>query len=161
MDIRSTRNRTAARLAKLREEARVVEKELEELDQLIALATKYGVTEFGPEPTSAIAARVAGQLAIPLEKTLRDRVLDTAEEVLADGVRRLSRELLPELAARGVVLRGNKPVPNLAAYLSKAADRFTSNVKAGGWTLTRLTQKKGRPDDVGASSGRCSNAVSH
>lgn len=89
--------------------------------------------------------------------TLKEQILDTSEAVLVDGKRRSSRELLRELAYRGIVLGGRDPVTNLASYLSKEKDRFQSDKKAGGWTLVRLL-KQTRPGSAPTLPGLFSNS---
>jgi len=91
-------------------------------------------------------------------KSIKDQILDTTELVLEDGQRRDSRSLLTELAKRGVEVRGTDPMTNLASYLSKEKERFQSDRKLGGWTLTRLT-KRARPSDALTSLGLFSRSI--
>jgi len=75
------------------------------------------------------------------------------DSILSDGRRRVSKEIVPELAKLGVSLNHSKdPAGLLASYLSREKNRFVSDVKQGGWTLTRLIHKA-RPTDVDASAG--------
>lgn len=71
--------------------------------------------------------------------------------------RPIPRELLVELEALGVKVNGKDASSNLSVYLSREKDIFTSDVKAGGWTLLKL-QKKARPEDVAASRASVSTA---
>jgi hypothetical protein len=87
------------------------------------------------------SARPASKLVTKLHeslkrrsKTLKEQILDASEEILADGMHRLSRDLLPELAKRGVRIGGKDPA-NLASYFSREKQRFVSDQRAGGWTL--------------------------
>jgi hypothetical protein len=67
-------------------------------------------------------------------RTKKDRILSTSAEILSDGRRRTSKELLGELKERGVEVDGNDPATNLASYLSRA-EGFESNRRDGGWGL--------------------------
>jgi hypothetical protein len=89
-------------------------------------------------------------------KSQRQRIIEAADMVLSDGRRRLSRELLPELTKLGVIVGGKDPSGNLAAYLSREKERFHTDQKRGGWTLTRMMQKA-RPADVVATAGLFTN----
>ncbi len=140
----STLESLSAEAARLQVLIRESEERLHEVRTLIRLAKEFNLaTSPAPEPISSILAsrmaRLAGLKANPA--SLKSRIIEACEHILSDGERRLSRELLPELARRGVILEGSDPAANLSAYLSKERDRFTSNQKLGGWTLTRLTQR--------------------
>lgn len=150
-------------LESLMAEAQDLRARLEEIETLIRLATKYKLgTGAGTAITSSAnpAKQITGAgvltvLAAQMSgfgTTMKDKIINGSEHVLSDGKRRLSREIVADLAAIGVVVPGDDPAGYLATYLSKEKSRFTSDVKAGGWTLTRIVQK-GRPGDVGASSG--------
>lgn len=161
MDIRDKHRDIERRIAALEGEIERLEAEREEIEEFIRLADKFGVRDLTTQSVANVTAELVNRLANQPKKTLRDQILDTAEQVLSDGERRVSRDLLPKLKELGVELGGKDPVLNLSSYLSKAKDRFTSDVRAGGWTLTRLTKKRERPDDAGTSSGLISNVVSH
>src|SRR6266705_3479867 len=115
------------------------QEELAKLDQLEALARQLFPAGAAYSPT-AVAGRV----------TKRDAILSTVELILSDGRRRTSRELLPELKARGVEIGGQDEVNNLAAYLSPEKDRFDSDRQKGGWGLIRHP-KKASPRDASTS----------
>lgn len=80
---------------------------------------------------------LAELMSISEGATQRDRVLDAAEKLLADGRRRSTRELLAELNGFGIQPGGLEPSSTLSTYLSRD-DRFSSDVKRGGWTLQKL-----------------------
>jgi hypothetical protein len=98
-------------------------------------------------------ARKTGRAA-----TLKDQILDACEEILTDGRRRFSRELLRELAYKGVMLTGRDPATNLASYLSREKARFQSDKKAGGWALVRLI-KQTRPGSAPTLPGLHTNGA--
>lgn len=109
-----------------------------------------------PSPTAgvgAIGASVISALdqAPDYRITKKDRILETSQDILSDGKRRTSRELVEELKKRGVDIGGADPVNNLAAYLSPD-DRFDSKRSEGGWGLI-LPPKKGGPGDAPTSTG--------
>ncbi len=83
--------------------------------------------------------------------TKRQLITDAAEVILSDGVRRFSVELIKELHAQGIDVGGTNAKVNLASYLSKD-NRFESNKKAGGWTLTSAS-KMAKPNDAPTSLG--------
>jgi hypothetical protein len=101
-----------------------------------------------PEVAALGAIAIA---AVAAHKTKKDRILETSLDILSDGRRRQSKELVDELQKRGVEVGGRDPVNNLAAYLSPD-ERFDSKRSEGGWGLV-LRPKKGGPNDVGASKG--------
>jgi len=121
---------------------------LAKLDQLAALANDlYPDNSSGQSPkvmsgSGQLAASKSSIVEAAVVTTKRDRILIAAEQILADGVGRDSRSLLPELEARGVSVGGTNPVNNLSAYLSAAKDRFESDRAKGGWLLK--AQKKQR-----------------
>jgi hypothetical protein len=141
--------------------------ELKELEELLRLAEKY-LRHAQPVRVTGVGA--IGALAMLAQKernaasfgaTKKDRILNGCEFVLSDGKRRISRQLVIELAEHGIRVGGENPgteAANLSSYLSREKDRFVSDVKLGGWTLRRLLQKGG-PENVGASSGPYINAT--
>lgn len=68
--------------------------------------------------------------------TKKETILATAAQILSDGRRRTSKELVEELKTHGVDIGGQDPVNNLAAYLSPD-DRFESKRSEGGWGLVQ------------------------
>lgn len=68
--------------------------------------------------------------------TKKETILVTAAQILSDGRRRTSKELVDELKTRGVDIGGQDPVNNLAAYLSPD-ERFESKRAEGGWGLVQ------------------------
>lgn len=125
---------------------------LDELSVLRGLMEKHAQHVFGPSRVDAASLQTAMLAFGPTGKSKRERIILTAQEILNDGRRRISRELVRELGERGVVVGGSDDAGLLATYLSREKDLFVSDVRAGGWTLRRLT-KRVRPDEVTASSG--------
>jgi hypothetical protein len=105
-----------------------------------------------PSPTASVSSIGASVMStLDHRTTKKDRILDTARDVLSDGKRRSGRELVEELKKRGVDIGGADPVNNLAAYLSPD-ERFDSKRSEGGWGLV-LPPKKGGPNDAPTSTG--------
>ncbi|HEV2700787.1 MAG TPA: hypothetical protein VGV09_04095 [Steroidobacteraceae bacterium] len=152
----------AAEAATLREHIEQYRVRLEEIETLVRLAEKYNLCvdrhiEVVPEPKRVTDSRLFAAIhRAARDMTIRDRIILGCESILDDGKRRLSRELVPELAKLGVNVGGKDPAGNLAAYLSKEKDRFDSNIKLGGWSLTRLT-RRANPGDADTSPGLFSN----
>lgn len=158
MTTRNTLEGLTAEAKSLREQIEEHQARIEEIDTLVRLAEKYNLwvgrtVETDVQPKRVTDARALGAAHLAGRVfTVRDRIILGCESILGDGKRRLSRELVPELAKLGVIVGGRDPVGNLAAYLSKEKDRFDSNTKQGGWSLTRLT-RRANPGDVDASPG--------
>jgi hypothetical protein len=153
----------ATEAQELREQIAKASERLEEIETLVRLAAKYNLnvdvkpTAILMQPKRVTETRImAAAHGAAHALTVRDKIILGCESILDDGKRRLSRELVPLLATLGVKVGGKDPAGNLAAYLSKEKDRFDSNVKQGGWSLTRLT-RRANPGDVGASPGLFSN----
>lgn len=153
--------RTAIKAA--HEVIRTSQDRLGKLDELEKLAVQLFSPEFQPlsgtlsllgsPPSLTVGSGVMSASigpAIDL-RTKKDRILETSRDILSDGRRRSSRELVEELKRRGVEIGGADPVNNLAAYLSPDK-HFDSRRSEGGWGLV-LPPKKGGPGDVGASKG--------
>lgn len=68
--------------------------------------------------------------------TKKETILSATAQILSDGRRRTSKELVDELKAYGVDIGGQDPVNNLAAYLSPD-ERFESKRSEGGWGLVQ------------------------
>lgn len=147
-----------AEIARLRQVIAVAEAGISDLQNFKALLKKQALAPIiGESGLAPLAASADAAVAVVAKKAGRqlykkDQILDAAENVLADGVRRLSRDLLPEIEKQGVKIGGKDAVNALAVYLSREKHRFQTDQRAGGWTLTRFVQKR-KPDDVGASSG--------
>ena len=139
------------KIARLRDTVAAAQAEIEEIETLLRLAEKYRLNPGPAEITAAATARALAALELAPRMTIKERILTAAESVLLDGKRRVSRELMADMAKLGVVVGGGDPAANLASYLSREKDIFESDVKAGGWTLKRLT-KKAKADSVGALS---------
>lgn len=107
------------------------EQRLAEIEQLLVLMEKYGLLPRGPQAIAGATADLERSLRSRCMPSQRVQVTETCAEILSDGVRRLSRELLPLLEQRGIKLGGRNPKGLLATYLSKD-DRFISKQ---GWTL--------------------------
>jgi hypothetical protein len=142
-------NAEAERLRRIIQDA---QKSLSEITSMIPFVEKYGPILSGPKPVGNSVDIVSARLRGELKVSKKDRILRASEHILADGKRRISRQLLSDLMLSGVEVGGSDPVLNLSSYLSREKDRFTSNLKAGGWTLVRLVQQA-RPVDVDASTG--------
>jgi hypothetical protein len=151
------------RVAELRAQSEAMNKELEELSLLITLARKYLESQphDRPKPITADDALRAVQGAVERSQSVpkRRRIVEAAAEILSDGRRRLSREMLTELLGRGVEVGGapGKEAASLASYLSKD-DQFVSDIKAGGWTLKRFLQKA-KPGNASTLPGFFTNGV--
>lgn len=130
---------------------KAVQQELAELDQLEALAAKH----FPGDPGQPISLFSAVPVALGVGTTKKARILDTSEQILATSKRKTSRELIAELAAKGVEVGGADPINNLGAYLSPEKKRFSYDRKKGGWGLA--PQKKASPNDAPTSKGLISN----
>jgi hypothetical protein len=147
-------------MARLRTQIQRDQERLLEMETLIRLATKYNLsmpdTRVTAEGALAIVNAHQHVNNLPSPLTVKELLIRTAERVLSDGKRRLSRELVRDMLRHGVAVPGEDPAGNLSSYLSKEKDTFESDVKAGGWTLKCLL-KNARPDEVGASSGLFSN----
>jgi hypothetical protein len=129
----------ANRLRALIEET---QKRLSDIETLIGLLGTYDqLLEASARPASELVTKLHESLK-RRSNTLKERILDASEEILADGARRLSRDLLPELAKRGVRVGGKDPAANLASYLSREKERFVSDQRAGGWTLRQRMDSK-------------------
>lgn len=130
--------------------------QLDLIESLIALSQRYLESREGTP-----AAEVVNVVAQKFKRrgwttTKRERLIAAAEGILADGVRRYSRELVNELQAHGVEVGGKDPALNLSSYLSHEKEIFNSDQKRGGWTLVRLL-KGARPDETGTLPGLFSN----
>src|ERR1700737_970680 len=132
-----------AKLEELKAQCAEIQREMQELGMLLVLADKY----IGSQAQSPLAHVGSGALKaldsaiLGSGKTKRERIVETATEILKDGVRRSSRYLVMELYSRGVEIGGkdeSKKAAALSAYLSKEGGHFESNVKLGGWTLSSL-----------------------
>jgi len=132
--------------------------ELEELETLYRLSQKY-LSQPHPQRVTQVGALAALAAVTERERTAasfgttkKDRILNASEFVLSDGKRRISRELLKEIATYGIEVGGEDAAGNLASYLSRERTRFVSDVKLGGWTLKKLTNEA-RPEDAATSTG--------
>jgi len=100
-------------------------------------------------PSAGALAAQGGVLPVPPgirgfgRVTKKETILSTAAQILSDGKRRSSKELLEELKARGVDIGGTDPVNNLAAYLSPD-ERFDSRRSEGGWGLVHAPRDVSR-----------------
>jgi hypothetical protein len=136
----------------LEKKAADLEVALKEVRLLIELARKYAPQPNPVQPAGAVVMSVTRGLA-DRGMTKQKRIFKATLEILSDGKRRLSRDLIPELEKRGVIVGGKNPKSLLASYLSTAPDVFESDVKLGGWMIRLGPAKKARPDEVAASSG--------
>ena len=126
--------------------------QLDLIESLIALSQRYLNSREGTpaaEVVNAVAQKFTRRGSIT---TKRERLIAAVEGILADGVRRYSRELVNELQAHGVEVGGKDSALNLSSYLSHEKKIFTSDQKRGGWTLVRLL-KAARPDAPGTLPG--------
>lgn len=126
---------------------------LSEIEAFLQLAKKLNVATT-VVPIATQLQNVTDQIARASRRpqTIKERILDGAEMILADGRRRLSRDIVRDLAKLGVIVGGSDSATNLASYLSREKDRFESDVKAGGWALKQLTRKR-KHDETGTTSG--------
>ena len=134
---------------------KAAQQELAELDQFEALADKlFPNTAITPGAASLSFNVSTVSAAVPMTMTKKDRIVTAVEQILADGKRRTSKELIGELTVLGVDVGGKDPVNNLGAYLSPCT-KFNAIRKKGGWGLA--PQKKASPNDAPTSKGLISN----
>jgi gamma-glutamylcysteine synthetase len=157
MTIFEKRDEKYREVARLRDALERAIAEAKEYDTLIELAQKHKYELHSAADTIQKVVEQTVTRAFSTEKSQKQRVVEAAEAILADGVRRYSRDVLREMEKMGITLTTQDPVGTLSVYLSREKDIFTSDVKAGGWTLRRL-QKKARPEDVAASRASVSTA---
>ena len=119
------------------------QKRLDEIETLLRLSRKYGLLTTGTQSgQTELTVHMERMGLVPEPRhPLRARIIASADLILSDGKRRLSRELLPELARYGVVVDGQNASANLSAYLSREKHLFQSSPSDGGWTLTRLARR--------------------
>jgi hypothetical protein len=157
-------NKLNAAVERLRKVIQTANNDIADIEAYILLSQKPSIAaHIGMGRLTHLSADVSA-VAETIAKTAgrfpsqKERILTASEQVLSDGVRRLSRELLPEIEALGVTVGGKDPVTNLAGYLSREKHRFQSDQKAGGWTLTRLAQKA-KPGNGDTLPGFFSNSA--
>lgn len=93
-----------------------------------------GLLREGPRPIADCTPELRRGLVRKCSPSRRVQVTDACAEILTDGIRRLSRDLLPEFQARGIRLEGRNPKALVATYLSQD-ERFVSDQRLGGWAL--------------------------
>lgn len=146
MSIDSMLDKFAAEAERLKQVIAASEKQLDEINNLMALYRKHAPRVIGGmESMDSVAgkAQLALQGMAGRQQTRKDQITTNCEEILSDGVRRFSRDLVKELAARGVEIGGQSdPATALASYLCREPHRFVTNRKAGGWTLKRFSEKQ-------------------
>lgn len=154
MDQNDSISKLEARAEQLRAEISAMQKNLEEMTTLIVLMKKY--LQYDAKPVRVTSQVIASAVAVAAKQaageTKHQRIVRTTDAVLADGRRRLSRQLVVELRERGVEVGGKDEAARLASYLSHEKYRYQSDVKAGGWTLRRLL-KQARPGEAPTSTG--------
>jgi hypothetical protein len=134
MDFEALVRKLEMEASSLRERIAVSRQRLTEIETFLQLGQKLaGRANTGPtvdEMLGAISASAIGSKQ-------RDRVLGVAQQLLSDGERRTTRDLLAEMSKFGVLPGGANPALNLSTYLSRDS-RFVSDTKRGGWTLASL-----------------------
>jgi hypothetical protein len=119
----------------LRETIAVSQHRLMEIETFLKLGRRFmGLTEADATP--------AELMSVMTGITQRDRVLEAAERLLADGQRRTTRDLLAEMNTFGVQPGGVDPASTLSTYLSRDK-RFSNDNRRGGWTLASLESQDG------------------
>lgn len=153
-----------AEIARLQHTINVSSARIEDLRMLRLLFTRYyDVFDTSPVSIEKSAADLLAKLALGGKRvTKQEAIISGCKEILADGKRRFSRDLLIDLERRGVMVGGKNPKSNLASYLSHD-DAFQADTKLGGWTLRSLIAPKAKASSAltlpafstnGASQGR-------
>jgi hypothetical protein len=113
----------------LKETIAVASHRLSEIETFLSLGKKFA------DNSPRLDGTLGDLLGTYSATTRRDRVLDASERILRDGKRRGVQELLGELESMGVSPGGSEPAQTLSTYLSRDKERFSSDVRQGGWTL--------------------------
>ena len=133
--------RALADLMQLDAEAQRVRNRLSEIDEhasrlrtYVAVAREYERMEAG-HTMSTSPPTLTPTTEAPGERTLSRRTADIAVELLrAKGQPIHTRDLLPQIAERGVTVGGQNPVANLSGFLSRDKGRLV-NSRTYGWSL--------------------------
>lgn len=135
--------RALADLAQLDAEAQRARNRLAEIDEqagrlrtYVAVAREYERVETGQTaPTSPLITTPTPDG--PGEGTLSRRTADIAVELIdAKGQPIHTRDLLAQIAERGVTVGGQNPVANLSGFLSRDKERLV-NSRTYGWSLRK------------------------
>jgi hypothetical protein len=142
MDFQALVGRLELEAQNLQETIAVSQHRLQEIETFLKLGRKFtGQHEANTTPTTlAELMNVA-----PAAATQRDRVVDAAAKLLADGRRRPTRELLAEMNRFGVLPGGIDPASTLSTYLSRDG-RFSNDNRRGGWTLAAMAGNEERQE---------------
>jgi hypothetical protein len=134
MDFQTLVARLELEAQNLKESIAVSQHRLHEIETFLKLGRKF-TGQHESNTSLAELMRVA-----PTGVTQRDRVLDAANKLLADGQRRTTRELLTEMNGFGVLPGGVDPASTLSTYLSRDP-RFSNDNRRGGWTLSAIASR--------------------
>lgn len=149
-------NDLESRAETLRQRIAEDQKSLEEIETLKVLMMKFLPNLLDSSPMKRVDAggmlsAVAHTVVRAKEETKRDRIVYAVREVLSDGIRHTTRELIDYLKMLyGIEIGGTDPVALLSSYLSREKTIFHSDLKAGGWAL-RSAPGEAKSGDVGAS----------
>jgi hypothetical protein len=96
----------------------------------------------GSMPNLPVAAPAGAGLPEASKVTVKDRVIDAALRILADGRPRHTSELLAEFEAKGIEVGGNNKLATVSSILSREGNSFKAN-RSRGWTLTKKESPAG------------------
>jgi hypothetical protein len=134
MDFQALVARLELEAQNLKESIAVSQHRLQEIELFLKLGRKF--TGKSEQDTNRDVL-TAALMSFEPPATQRDRVLDAAAKLLANGQRRSTRELLMEMIGFGVRPGGVDPASTLSTYLSRDR-RFSNDNRRGGWTLSKF-----------------------
>ena len=156
MDLDALKSRLELEAGSLREKIAVAQHRLAEIETFLKLAKKFAGKSDAPTSWDDLMHAAIGPQPTAAQ---RDRIVAAAEKILSDGRRRSTRELLVELSRYGISPGGDNPLQNLSTYLSREKERFSSDVRRGGWAVKWAATRVANSENVALASAHASGST--